>query len=191
MIKRSELKKDQIVRIQTEMNDTSFWSRLAKGRYYRVTFPATEPDDAKSWNECTGNVIMYGVNFAKNCSNSIMESISDKESDSVNLILASKREFKEIFRIGTRIDRLMDEITDACDNLEAYHLNLWDICDKDHLKGMIIDMFYNCHSEEESIDLDDVEEVVDMWDELEELLIKLDELEDKIVRGIKYNVIKN
>lgn len=107
MIKRSELKEGMYVRMSDVLDNHSFWSRFMKGRYYKVEIPASEPDNATCWSMTCGTLIMYGMNYVKYASNTDMDKISSEENERLTYIMKNQHEFRDLFRTGNKINRLM------------------------------------------------------------------------------------
>lgn len=183
MIKRSELKKNIYVRMSDTLDFDSYWSRLMKGRYFKVDIPAKEPDDSDFWSMTHGVITMYGLNYCKSASNTDMIKISDKESERLKYVFDNKKEFPELFSTGRKIERIMNNIEEALDDLEVYRFDLWDVADVNNFMERVQDEIPEDVLEEiEDYELEDLKE---MFIELESLLDKLTLLEDKYIREIK------
>ncbi|MCQ4924975.1 hypothetical protein NE686_17880 [Tissierella carlieri] len=178
MINRSVLKEGMYVRMSDVLDNNSFWSRLMKGRYFKVEKPATEPDDATCWSMTYGTLIMYGMNYFKQACNTDMNEITKVENERLNYIFKNKEEFKDLFIIGKKINRTIGNIDEVLNDLEIYSFNLWDISDSK--------IFIERIREEVDYEVDacetELQELEELFDKLEKLLDELTCLEDKYVR---------
>jgi len=183
MIKRSKLRENMYVRMPDILDNDSFWSRLMKGRYLQIDTPATEPDDATSYGPCYGTITMYGINYMKPIFNDDMKPITSKEQKRLSYIFKNQEEFKDLFKLGRKIDRKIDNIEDLLDNIGVYKFNLWEISDTQNFIEQIKDEIYFNNSD---VDLseyeDELEELKEIFKELEKLLDELTHLEDMYIR---------
>ena len=177
MIKKSELKEGMFVKITDVLDRNSFGSRLMKGRYFEVDIPAKEPDDEMFASPSSGAVIMYGVNYVKQVSDNYMEPISHEEQDRLRSIFDNQSEFKDLFKLGKKIDRQIDEIENLLDEIGVYQFDIWEVSDADDLIDQIID-----GSDVDLSDFkDELDELKEMFEELETMLDNLSELEDRYI----------
>lgn len=180
MILRSQLKKGQYVRIQTELDD-SFWYKPLAGRYFQVDEVAKEPDDAKGWGPCYGILICWGMNYGKQMFNDNMVAISDAEQERINYIFKHKEEFKDLFKLGCKIDRVREQIESIIEgDLGQYHFNIWEYESADALVDELEDCIMD-EMEPEEIE-SALEDIKELFDKFLLLLKELTELEEKYVR---------
>lgn len=175
MIKRSELAKGQYVRVTSEANDT-FWERFALGRYFQVDTIDASPDDAGSCGPCHGDLIFWGINYCHQIFNGDMEPISEAEQTAIEAAFQNRGEFKELFRLGRKFERLEEKLDDLC--TEFGHINVWE---HNTLESLLEDVSC-CIDDPEEYDLEDLqEEISELWNEIIKVLDKLDEAEQRLI----------
>ncbi len=179
MILRSQLKKGQYVRIQTELDD-SFWYKPLAGRYFQIDKVAKEPDDA---GPCYGTLICWGMNYLEQMFNDNMLAVSDAEQERIKYILKHKEEFKDLFKLGCKIDRVKEQIESIIENdLGQYDFNVWEYESADTLVDELEDCIMDeMEPEEEEIE-SALEDIKELFDKFLLLLKELTELEEKYVR---------
>lgn len=182
-LKRSQLSDGMYVRMSDVLDDSSFWSRLAKGRIYQIETAATEPDDATCWRPCRGNIIMYGMNYFKQESNDDMYPIPDHVQailqDKPFIKLKDDPGFKRLLLKGRQIDSLINQIEDAIDRLsaeESIDSNLWEYKDWGHFNRAIHECMSEEELEENSVDIEFIQQ---SWYQLEAYLDELTALENE------------
>lgn len=183
MIERSELKEGMYVRLNNQLDNDTFYSKLMEGRYCQIAQPATEPDDAKIWNPCVCTIINYGMNYYQNVFNNAMNKITKKEQEKIQYILTHKDEFKDLFKIGKKINRQLNNIEELLNEIGVYHLSLWEVSDSRHFIESVKETIYwdneNADIKDYKIELEELEE---MWTDLENILKQLTLLEDIHIR---------
>lgn len=177
---RSEMKERMYVRIKDELDNDSFWSRILKGRIFKIDKPAPEPDDSMCWSMTYGTLIMYGMNYMTRESNTIMEPLPPEQQEKMEYIFENKHEFKELFKLGRKYDRKIEALDDMLSDIGVYGFDIYDVSDKNQLVERIQDEM-DCIDED---DMDVLDDIVELWVEIEEILEQLTELEDIHVRGI-------
>ena len=187
MAKRSELAKGMYVRMSPQLDpDNSYWERLFAGRYFCIEDVAKEPDDSNSCGPCYGTLIFWSVNYFKPAFNGDMLLVPEEEQQRIKYVFENKHEFKDLFKVARKLERVMEKLDDCLSNYDRY-MSMWDMMDDQQLAESLEASLCEAYSEEKMEEI--TEEAMEMWQEIIELIEELDKLEEKHIRAwVKENV---
>lgn len=190
-MKRSEMKRDMLVRFRDDMDNDSFWSKLMVSRYLRVNTVDPQPDDSTWWGMSTGVVVLYKMNYVKQFSNEDVNKVSDEECRRYEEVVSDKNKYADLHKLSREINRNMSNLDNMLSDLDDYFdvssVSIWECSDKDHLKDLIMEeasyggLSDLCTDDREEA-IRDIMDIVELFGKLCYNLDELTALENKYIR---------